>query len=104
MLGYNVSVPPFVRQALLARAVDNDDLLPAIRTPVLITHGEDDAVVKLAAVEQHRAAIAHARVQIIPGAGHAPFWDDATAFNHRLADFCKEVARGELVADQSASL
>ena len=28
MLGYNVAVPPYVRQALLSRSFDNDDLLP----------------------------------------------------------------------------
>ncbi|MGH9176848.1 MAG: alpha/beta fold hydrolase, partial [Vicinamibacterales bacterium] len=46
MLGYNLSVPPFVRQALFSRSFDNDDLLPSIRKPVLITHGADDAIVK----------------------------------------------------------
>src|SRR5713226_2184646 len=46
MLGYNVSVPPYVRQALFSRSFDNDDLLPRIRKPVLITHGADDAIVK----------------------------------------------------------
>ena len=45
MLGYNVSVPPFVRQALFSRAFDNDDLLPTLRSPMLITHGAQDAVV-----------------------------------------------------------
>ena len=55
MLGYNVSVPPYVRQALFSRSFDNDDLLPKIRKPVLITHGADDAVVKPAAVDQHKA-------------------------------------------------
>ena len=34
MLGYNVSVPPHVRQGLLSRSIDNDDLLPKIRKPV----------------------------------------------------------------------
>lgn len=90
MLGYNASAPPFVRQALFSRILDNDDLLPAIRTPVLITHGAADAVVKKEVVEQHRAGIPHARVQVIPDAGHAVFWDDAAAFNERLADFCEE--------------
>ena len=28
MLGYNVSVPPYVRQGLFSRSFDNDDLLP----------------------------------------------------------------------------
>ena len=39
MLGYNVSVPPHVRQAMLSRAIDNDDLLPRICKPALITQG-----------------------------------------------------------------
>jgi pimeloyl-ACP methyl ester carboxylesterase len=85
-----------VRQALFSRVFDNDDLLPAIRTPVLITHGAADSIVRLSVVEQHRRAITHPQVDIMPGAGHAPFWDDATSFNRRLGTFCTEVARGEL--------
>ena len=45
MLGYNVSVPPHVRQALLSRSVDNDDLLRNSQAR-LLTHGARDAVVK----------------------------------------------------------
>lgn len=92
MLGYNLSVPPFVRQALLSRAFDNDDILPTLRSPMLITHGADDAIVRTAAAEQHRALVPHAKVDIMPGAGHAPFWDDAPAFNRRLATFCEELS------------
>ncbi len=92
MLGYNVSVPPYVRQALFSRSFDNDDLLPRIRKPVLITHGVDDAVVKPAAVDQHKAGIAHAQIHM-PKAGHAPFWDDAATFNRRLRAFVS-AARG----------
>jgi pimeloyl-ACP methyl ester carboxylesterase len=88
MLGYNVSVPPYVRQALLSRSFDNDDLLPAIRKPALITHGAEDAIVKPAIVEQHEAGLAQAQIHIMANAGHAPFWDDATAFNQRLRLFC----------------
>ena len=94
MLGYNVSVPPFVRQALFSRAFDNDDLLPTIRKPVLITHGADDAIVRRTVVEQHRSALHYAEVDIMNGAGHAPFWDDAPSFNRRLASFASEVAQG----------
>ena len=96
MLGYNVRVPNFVREGLLSRAVDNDDLLPTIRRPVLITHGARDAIVKVEVAEQHRASIAHATTHIMPDAGHAPFWDASTSFNMRLGTFCEEVARGEL--------
>ena len=100
MLGYNAAVPPFVRQALFARSFDNDDLLPAIRSPILLTHGADDAIVRLAAVEEHRAAITHAQTDIMPDTGHAPFFDDPTSFNRRLGAFCEDVARGRIVRDQ----
>jgi pimeloyl-ACP methyl ester carboxylesterase len=93
MLGYSVSVPPFVRRALLSRVLDNDDILPTVRKPVLITHGAQDAIVRTEVVEQHRSALAHAQVHVMPGAGHAPFWDAAASFNRRLAAFCDEVAR-----------
>jgi pimeloyl-ACP methyl ester carboxylesterase len=91
-LGYNVRVPPFVRQALFSRLVDNDDLLPALRTPTLLVHGAQDAIVLPAAVEQHRARLAHAQVCVMPNAGHAPFWDDAATFNSHLATFCASLA------------
>ena len=92
MLGYNVSVPPFVRQALFSRAFDNDDLLRTLAKPVLITHGETDAVVRLTVLDQYRESVPHAQIHIVPDAGHAPFWDDAPAFNRRLGDFCEMVA------------
>lgn len=103
MLGYSASVPPFVRQALFSRVLDNDALLQTIRTPVLITHGENDAIVRRAAVEQQSSHIGHAQIQIMHDAGHAPFWDDPGAFNRRLSAFCEQVARGRPILDQSVS-
>jgi pimeloyl-ACP methyl ester carboxylesterase len=88
MLEYNVSVPTYVRQGLFSRGLDNDDVLARLRKPVLVTHGARDAIVNPAVVEQHRAAMPHARVEVLPGAGHAVFWDEATAFNESLAAFC----------------
>jgi pimeloyl-ACP methyl ester carboxylesterase len=91
MLDYNVSVPPRVRQALLARAFDNDDLLPAIRKPVLLTYGTAEEIVKPIAAEQHKAAMPHAEVHT-PDAGHAPFWTHAADFNQRLSAFAENAA------------
>lgn len=87
MLGYNLSVPPHVRQALFARVLDNDDLLPQLRKPVLITHGLEDTVVKPAVIEQQMTRIPGARIEHMPNAGHACFWDDAPAYNRSLAEF-----------------
>jgi len=91
MLGYNVSVPPYVRQGLFSRSFHNDDLLPKIRKPVLITHGAADAIVKPAVVDQHKAAMPHAQVQVMANVGHAAFWDDAAGFNERLHAFCESL-------------
>lgn len=91
MLGYNLSVPPHVRQALLTRVIDNDDLLPGLRKPMLITHGAEDAVVSPVAAEQHQAAVTHAEMHLMAQMGHAPFWDDAPAFNRRLRLFAERL-------------
>jgi pimeloyl-ACP methyl ester carboxylesterase len=101
MLGYNVSVPPFVRQAMFSRVLDNDDLMRTIHTPTLITHGAADRAVKMNAVEQHRALIPHAQVHIMPNAGHAPFFDDAASFNERLSAFCEQVAPARITGDRA---
>ena len=91
MLGYNVSVPPYVRQGMFSRSFHNDDLLPKIRKPVLITHGAADAIVKPAVVEQHQAAMRQAQVQLVPDVGHGVFWDDTDGFNARLHAFCESL-------------
>ena len=96
MLGYNLLVPPHVRQALFSRAFDNDDLLPKLRKPVLIVHGSQDAIVKPSVVTQHQAGVSHARAEMMPKVGHAPFWEDATVFNGHLRTFCEHLAAAPL--------
>jgi pimeloyl-ACP methyl ester carboxylesterase len=95
MLGCAVSTPPHVRQALFSRAFDNDDLLPKLRKPVLITQGAKDTILTPDIINRHKAGIPHAQIHVMPDVGHAPFWDDATAFNQRLRTFvesCRTVA------------
>jgi len=87
MLGYNMSVPAHVRQALLSRAFDNDDLLPTLRKPVLITHGASDAVVKSTVIDQQMALIPNAKIQIMANAGHGCCWEDAPIYNRNLREF-----------------
>ncbi|HKE46416.1 MAG TPA: alpha/beta hydrolase [Steroidobacteraceae bacterium] len=87
MLGYNMAVPPYVRQGLLSRALNNDDLLPKLRKPVLVVQGADDPVVKPIVIEQQMARIPRAQVRIVPKAGHACFWLDAPGYNRWLREF-----------------
>lgn len=87
MLGYNVVVPPYVREALEHRTVSNLDLLPAIRKPVLISHGVEDRLVSLNAAQQHAELIPGARTSFYPHVGHMPFYEAAERFNQELKDF-----------------
>jgi pimeloyl-ACP methyl ester carboxylesterase len=89
MLARSVSVPTYVRQGLLSRAFDNDDLLPNLRKPILITHGTDDKIVKPSIVEQHKAAMPNAQIQLVENSGHGVFWDDPEAFHKGLRTFCE---------------
>jgi non-heme chloroperoxidase len=91
MLGYNALVPPYVRQGLFSRSVDNDDLLPQIRKPVMITHGTRDAIVFPTVVDQHIGVITHAQVQMIQDAGHAPFYEKPETFNRALREFIRSL-------------
>ena len=91
MLGFNAWVPPYVRQALFSRSVDNDDVLAQVRKPVLLTHGANDAIVKPDIVKRHSARLSHAQIDIMANSGHAPFWDQATSFNRRLREFAASV-------------
>jgi len=89
MLGFNVAVPPHVRQALFSRTINNDDVLRKIQKPFLITHGSSDIIVKLSAAAAIKSLVPHAEIHIIDEAGHAPFWDDAASFNARQRAFCQ---------------
>ena len=96
MLGYNASVPPSVRQALFSRSFDNDDLLPRIRKPLLITHAADDGIVRKAVVDQIKAGVAHAEIHLMPTTVHACFWSDPAEFNRRLeafVDTCRKTSK-----------
>jgi non-heme chloroperoxidase len=87
MLGFNALVPPYVRQALLSRSLDNDDVLRSIRKPVLITHGAADAVVSPEVIERQMKLVRHAQISVLADAGHACFWDEARTYNQSLREF-----------------
>jgi pimeloyl-ACP methyl ester carboxylesterase len=92
MLGYNVLTPPYVRQGMFSRTFDNEDLLPKLRKPVLITQGTADRVVKPIAADQHKAVIPHAQMHIVAGGAHGLFWDEPEMFNNTLRAFCLKAA------------
>jgi pimeloyl-[acyl-carrier protein] methyl ester esterase len=57
----------------LLRTTDLRDSLDAVECPVLLLAGERDTLVPLAAMQVSRELFRDARLQVIAGAGHAPF-------------------------------
>jgi pimeloyl-ACP methyl ester carboxylesterase len=91
LLGFNVAVPPHVRQGLLSRNLDNDSVVAGMRKPLLVTCGEKDLIL-LPTMRDHLTSLArHAKVSTYPGAGHAPFWDAPERFNRELRDFRERI-------------
>lgn len=90
-LGFNAIVPPYVRQGMMSRALDNGDLLPTLQKPFLVTHGREDAIILHSHSEYMAAALADARTSFYPQTGHNPFWEDAGRFNQELAAFARSV-------------
>jgi non-heme chloroperoxidase len=86
-LCWNMAVPPEVRGALIARDIDNDDVLAHLSVPVLVTHGREDMIV-LPSMADH--TLEHCKTAVpswYEGVGHMPFLEDTDRFNHELAAF-----------------
>jgi non-heme chloroperoxidase len=90
-LGYNAIVPPYVRLGLFSRQLNNDPVIAKMRKPMLLSYGEQDAIVLLR-MGQHIARLAqHAKLSVYPSVGHAPFWEAPERFNRELREFREAV-------------
>ncbi len=90
-LGYNTIVPPYVRQGLFSRHLNNDAVIATMRTPMLLSYGEQDVIV-LPSMGQHIAGLArHAKLSLYPQVAHAPFWEAPERFNRELREFRESV-------------
>lgn len=76
--------------AVLARlrreGYDWRDRLRALDRPVLVIHGEQDALPARVALE-HAELLPHARLALVSGAGHMPFWEAPERFFALVEDF-----------------
>ena len=89
--------PPPVRSvtgaAVAARlrreGYDWRETLRALRRPVLVIHGADDAL-PVAAAHALGATLPQARVVVLPGTGHMPFWEAPTSFFPTVETFLSE--------------
>ena len=71
-LAWNVAVPARVRAALAAREIDEDDVLRALRVPVLVTQGRAGTVVLPAMADHILSVCPTAEVSWYEGVAHAP--------------------------------
>ena len=85
-LAWNMVVPSAVRGALLSRELDGSDALASTSVPVLVTHGQDDAII-LPSMAKHTLTVCPAATASwYDGVGHMPFWEASDRFDRELAD------------------
>jgi len=70
---------------------DSTPTLGQIKIPTLILHGADDAIVPLKEAQAMQAGIAHARLEVIPDAGHLLNLEDPKTFNQAVGKFIQEL-------------
>jgi pimeloyl-ACP methyl ester carboxylesterase len=94
LLGANVTVPPYVRQGLFARSLNHDQVLAAIRRPVILVHGEADEIVSPRMCTHMETLLSGATVSTHAKAGHMPFWTEPERYNRELGEFARVCASG----------
>lgn len=88
-LAWNMAVPSAVRGALLSRELDASDILASVSVPVLVTHGQDDAMVLPSMAEHTLTVCPAATASWYDGVGHMPFWEAPDRFDRELADLAR---------------
>ena len=68
-----------VAARLRREGYDWRDRLRALRVPTLVIHGEEDLLPTRVARDL-ASTLPHARLELVPGAGHMPFWEAPAAF------------------------
>lgn len=71
----------------ILRSADLRSLLPGIKQPTLILHGDRDTLAPLPAAEFSAAQLPQCELKIIQGAGHAPFISHPDQFIAALEEF-----------------
>jgi non-heme chloroperoxidase len=85
----SVSVPPQVLRALISRHIDSDPVLARTTVPILVSHGRQDQIVLPSMAEHILEACPRAQASWYDRAGHVPFVEDPTRFNHELAELAR---------------
>ncbi|MFL5350185.1 MAG: alpha/beta fold hydrolase [Hyalangium sp.] len=87
VLGYNKAVPLHVRGGVGLRVEEGDDVLSALKAPVLVSHGLADRLVLPENSRRISSLVKHAELSFYPEAAHSLFWEEAPRFDQELARF-----------------
>jgi hypothetical protein len=74
--------------------------LTRLRVPTLLLSGARTVATARTLVQRVRAALPHARHDVLPDMGHMGPVTHATAFNRRIADFLGQQARSSSAAQE----
>ena len=93
IVAYRTANPPdlggWQSQAAAGAMHDAFDRLGTITAPTLVIHGTEDAVVDPRNAELLAAWIPGARVELLPGCGHLPFWEQPERFVSLITEFLR---------------
>ncbi|MCV3206936.1 alpha/beta hydrolase [Mesorhizobium sp. YC-39] len=81
------------RGMVTGKGADQKQVVEHAAFPVAIVNGENDPFVRLGYFETLAYGSLWEHCHVIPGAGHAPFWERPDLFNPLLARFVETVAR-----------
>ncbi len=84
---YRQSLTGFLRQRSAIEAHDTLGRLGAIRSPTLVSVGEDDILAPPRFSRELATRIPGAELRIVEGAGHVYFWERPETFNALCLDF-----------------
>jgi 3-oxoadipate enol-lactonase len=91
IVAYRTTNPPdpagWQSQAAAGATHDALDRLEAIKAPTLVVHGTEDAVVDPRNSELLADRISGARLELLPGCGHLPFWEEPETFTSLIREF-----------------
>jgi non-heme chloroperoxidase len=89
LLCSSMTVPARIRANLGAREIDGDDVLRALRVPLLVTQGRTDTIVLPAMADHVLATCPTAEPSWYEGVGHTAHLEQPERFNRELADLTR---------------
>lgn len=95
MYAATLMLPAYARRAMATRSMDNSDLVPRFRVPVLFIQGEQDRGATPDQVRALAAQLPDARLSLYPDTGHSAFAEQPERFNRELAEFAARVRPGK---------